>query len=994
MKSQSGLSLNDVTCNPPGVVPDMRTILLKSRTHKEFSTFDIKKFFCSVRISERDSYLRLILVPAKSFCSNPEPNPTWTCYRDCAIPFGDSPSGDYANCAKFAACNLFIDEVPDHLRTPVRQAIIENTYVDDGAVGANSKKELSLLETEITTLLKKGGFEIKGWERSGKPGISKYLGVTWNKQDDTYQLKFNLNLSKKFRGLPIEEDISLEKLSQPNITVTKRNVLSVCCQFFDPSGLGSPLVFAIRSLYSSLCINRSIKMESVLTPTDHKKFIAAVTEMLSAKSISFPRQIIFNYSCSIHTFFDGSLQGYGAAVYCISNQQSNLLTSCCKIMGKSSFSAPQSEICAANLAVKMVSKILEEFNNISILETQFIGDSEIVIRMIGKQEPSALQTFYGTRVMSILASTTPDQWFWCPGSSNPADLLTRSSCSAKTLGSPFWLNGGFLTQPRDLWPIKTCKEISTSSDLPTEIKTVNISRIDPLSSYISELLEKAQSLTKVKNALSCILKLVRRNLSVQNKFVQPWNTAETAINKLILSRFQDENVKYLASHKLKQLVTSQINGIWYVSDRSFRARSGVPLIPSKTILAQCIIKDAHRDLGHARDYLQVLSHLTLRYFIPGARKLIYQERKKCAGCARINPKNFQAFEKDIPNNLKRMNPPFTYCQSDIFGPETIFNTTEPEKRWILITICLSSRAIHMEPLHTSNSNSITMAFTRLFSIRGTPKIIWIDAGLNIIKSGREIAQNSTSNIPGLNLKFQNIEFRSTLPKHHEGVGAVERIIRNIKNTVSKSIPPPSKIKMNDEEFATWLQRVTQKINDRPLVLGMPPGISITPNHVLHGFSDEFIGETEDIHPPINQQLQRRNNVLDKFGSVWEQEFASRRYNVVWNGQRVTPKVGDLVLIKNEPHYKHQFTIARITTLLAKPSGDIYAAKVQFRRNLGGSFIEVERHLRDLAPFIEMETSQAEENLPNIRPDHLTNNSTLPAPSHTYDEVIDEINQGN
>ena len=39
-------------------------------------------------------------------------------------------------------------------------------------------------------------------------------------------------------------------------------------------------------------------------------------------------------------------------------------------------------------------------------------------------------------------------------------------------------------------------------------------------------------------------------------------------------------------------------------------------------------------------------------------------------------------------------------------------------------------------------------------------------------------------ISSLNLKFESIEFRVTLPKHHAGIGVVERIIGSIKNTAS------------------------------------------------------------------------------------------------------------------------------------------------------------------------------------------------------------------
>ena len=56
----------------------------------------------------------------------------------------------------------------------------------------------------------------------------------------------------------------------------------------------------------------------------------------------------------------------------------------------------------------------------------------------------------------------------------------------------------------------------------------------------------------------------------------------------------------------------------------------------------------------------------------------------------------------------------------------------------------------------------------------------------------------------LNLKFETIEFRVTLPKHHQGVGAVERIIGSIKNTVSKSLSGPQHLIMDDEELLTCL----------------------------------------------------------------------------------------------------------------------------------------------------------------------------------------------
>ena len=132
MKTETGLSLNDVTQPAPGDVPSLRGILMRSRCHPHYAVYDIKKFFRSVRTSDQDSYLRIVCVPATSFSSPPTPNPSWRYFRDRAIPFGDSASGDYATCAKVATVKTFIQDSPSDLQPAILQAILEDTYIDDG----------------------------------------------------------------------------------------------------------------------------------------------------------------------------------------------------------------------------------------------------------------------------------------------------------------------------------------------------------------------------------------------------------------------------------------------------------------------------------------------------------------------------------------------------------------------------------------------------------------------------------------------------------------------------------------------------------------------------------------------------------------------------------------------------------------------------------------------------------------------------------------------
>ena len=112
MPTESGLSLNDITQPAPGNVPSLRGILMRSRSHPYYAVYDITKFFRSVLTTDKDLFLRIVCVPYNSFSSQPTPNPTWRYFRDRAIPFRDSASGDYATCAKVATVQTFIKEAP------------------------------------------------------------------------------------------------------------------------------------------------------------------------------------------------------------------------------------------------------------------------------------------------------------------------------------------------------------------------------------------------------------------------------------------------------------------------------------------------------------------------------------------------------------------------------------------------------------------------------------------------------------------------------------------------------------------------------------------------------------------------------------------------------------------------------------------------------------------------------------------------------------------
>ena len=130
--------------------------------------------------------------------------------------------------------------------------------------------------------------------------------------------------------------------------------------------------------------------------------------------------------------------------------------------GKTAYSAPQSDIAGATLAARMEQKISQELFNVTLSAPVFVGYSEIILKMIAKNDPAGPPVFYGSRLMEILSTSSSDNWFWCPGPLNPADLFTRSGTECNQINSKFWLQGSFLPQEKSTWPIIACTSLPTT----------------------------------------------------------------------------------------------------------------------------------------------------------------------------------------------------------------------------------------------------------------------------------------------------------------------------------------------------------------------------------------------------------------------------------------------------------------------------------------------------------------------------------------------------
>ena len=166
---------------------------------------------------------------------------------------------------------------------------------------------------------------------------------------------------------------------------------------------------------------------------------------------------------------------------------------------------------------------------------------------------------------------------------------------------------------------------------------------------------------------------------------------------------------------------------------------------------------------------------------------------------------------DLPiERLAYKKPAFTNTCLDCFGPLQVTIRRTTEKRWILLFTCLTTRAIHLEVIHSLNTSSSMMAIDRFVARRGRSNIFWSDNGTNFVSASKDV---NTIETPVLQEKCAQRcikwKFKNT-PEPNQG-WAWESLIKSCKRILSK-ILKSSKVK--EEVFSTSLCLVEQAMKTR------------------------------------------------------------------------------------------------------------------------------------------------------------------------------------
>lgn len=923
-KGSNGYSLNDCMLIGPTLQPDLRSLLIKWRSHKICIVGDIIKMYRQIKVAEEHGNLQCIIW-------RDEPKQPLQCYKLVTVTFGTAA-------APFLAVRTLIQLANDEAhKYPIAANILKDSfYMDDLMTGAETIDQAFRIYQEMNSLLLDGGFEMQKWSSNSSELLNqmknksnqkiekihfkmdpvfKILGLTWDRQDDNFHIT-----------------VHLPELSYP---VTKRSILSDISRLFDPFGWLSPVIITAKIFIQKLWLCKKdwddeLPLDLVNQWTKYRD------DLNNLQTIKLPRWLNLhsrNKVVEIHGFADASTTAYAAVIYLriITEKNEvkiNLIAAKTKVAPLKQISVPRLELCAAVL----LARLLHEVRNILNIPKENIyawTDSMVVLSWL-QSPPNRWKTFIGNRVSEIIQHMDNHQWHHVKSLENPADPASRGISAQELRKNELWWFGPSWLREKYILYKKADIPQTELEEKNNDIKTLH--QFNEVSIW-----ERFSNLNKLKRVLAYCRRLTIKKSEEKTMYLTS-KELQIIMDKFIL-HYQhmcfSEEIQDLERHnkvkKRSKLITLDPfvdkNGILRVGGRLREANVSSDfkhpvIIPNKTHLMKLIIKDAHLKTMHGGPQLMI-TYIRSKFWILGLKSAAKKCARECVICLRHKGTTFQQLMGQLPAVRVKPQKPFRNSGVDYAGPIQIKTSkgrgNKSTKGYICIFICMCTKAIHLEAVSDLTSQAFIAAFRRFVARRGYCENMWSDNGTNFIGAAKELKNIFLKTRANLNkeiaemLATDGTTWHFIPPKSPNFGGLWEAGVKSAKRHLSRVIGSAT---LTYEEMSTLLTQIEACLNSRPLFKqeGDEQYI-LTPGHFLVGEQLTSVPDHTD-HKICNVNLLTRWQLLQRmtaqFWKRWHLEYLhtmQQRYK--WHTRVPPPNVGDIVIIKEEDVPPTKWLLGRI-----------------------------------------------------------------------------------
>ena len=941
----NGVSLNDCLEVGPSLIPSLVELLLRFRRWRVAVTADISKAFLQVGLRREDRDVHRFLW----YHSDGRQR----VMRFCRVTFGVNSSPFLLNAT-----------IRHHLSAyPPSRAITEmseNFYVDDLVSGADSEEEARALLAEAQAVMADAGMTLAKYKSncplvfdkahaasgSGAPESVKVLGVRWSPEEDAFS----------FDGMVIP----------PDVTPTKRAVLSCIARMFDPLGFVSPFVMVAKSLFQELW-QLGLDWDAELPADRSALFLDWLRGIEILKQLSIPRC----YSSggwrqgdgvSIHSFGDASPKGYGATVY-LRTARSDGSIEVSLVMAKARLAPvkrvtlPRLELLGSLLAARLAVLVRQALRLPDDTATRCWTDSTIALGWI-RGEPQRWKQFVSNRVTEIQSLTAPSDWSHCPGEMNPADLTTRGLPAEELVGSRLWLSGpSWLATPQgrpdadeapgsgdELPEARAVVLVTGAAEERNSVQTESGGVCSPVAATSKEGLfdcDRWSSLSKAVRVVGWVRRFVSNARSARHRRTSGDLSAEEILSARhdLLREAQRQAYAAEISSLCRGKTVAKQSSLYRLTpyldeDGLLRVRGRLqqselsheekhPILLPKGRVAELLVRDQHRLMSHC-GVSTLITAVRAAYFVVGLRCLAKRVKRSCVSCQRQDAAACNEPAAPLPRDRVTRAPPFSVTGVDFAGP--IFALDFPrQKLYVCLFTCAVTRAVHLELTASLSQEEFLMALRRFAARRGLPSVIYSDN-----------ARTFTGADALLQRYFGHLapRWKFIVPRSPWWGGWWEKLIHSVKVGLRKSLGTRCLTRI---ELETVLIEVESCVNSRPLTQVTDSVESenlLTPSHFLMergaGFQARVLEDSEAVNGKmLSERARVRERRLNRFWSVWRDEYlrnlpqSVRRFST--HG-KLQP--GSVVLIREDNIPRMRWELGTVTKLYPGRDGVTRSAEVR------------------------------------------------------------------
>lgn len=944
---EKGHALNDHLYRGPIFLPEMLGILLRFRNNSIVLLADIEKAFLQIAINEdQRDFTRFIWL---NDINQPLTNSNIKHYRFARIPFG-------IKCCPFMLAAV----IRHHLcasQSPLADTILQNLYVDNLMLTFSTPSNAIDAYTEIKQIFKDACMNIRtflsnskavheaippedrqekfaGTTRSGQ--IIKVLGVPWDSSQDTLFLTIN-ETQKHFD--------------------TKRKLLSFLSAIYDPLGLMQPILLPLKLLLQELW-KAGYEWDDQIAPSHISQLQQITQEWHFERAV--PRMILSHRdNPQFHVFVDASAKAYAAVVYVklSPNSTPNILIAKSRLAPVKPVSIPKLELLAMVIGVRLLKFAVMQLRVQNSLQYLW-SDSRCVLYWVSNTTTEQPR-FINNRIREIREATHVKMGY-VNTLDNPADIATRGVRPAELQDMhKWWIGPSWLKKDESSWPQWVPSDKATSEEPDEENGELNADVSNAESQELTavsvhqenrvpwKIIEEKRfsKWHRMVNATAYALRFLKKIAKERSCFHSLNNIStdgpltaadsETASKLLIRQAQSEENCE--KEQKRWELYDDDEN----IVRCGGRIPKDLIYLPRQSHITALLVMKIHDQLAHS-GIGHTLSEVRKSFWIPKGRATVKRViHRYCYVCRQWNAKPFAL--PPMPNHPRARieeRRPFQTTGIDLFGPINIKTAQGVQKRWVSLFTCLSTRAIHLEPVKDSSALAFLHSFRRFLAKWDTPDVIITDNATNFQLTSKTIIKQF--------MAHHEITWKFNTPYAPWTGGFFERLVGLTKNAMRKMIGRKA---LNEEEFTTLIAEVARIINTRPLTyvseepleIVRPLDLIVPKAQKYTPIAAEEDNDTDEEYLPISapsrdvllshwkSSIGRMNHFWDMWRTEYLNALRERTQRKIPQSRSVCnkePQVGEVVLIEEESVPRGRWKWGKILEVQQGTENKIKAATVR------------------------------------------------------------------